>query len=462
MKKFIQNITAYYKQIINIGIDSHHSIVEIQRIQLINLIVSMALISEIFLMIQAFIFGEFLAIGIGSLLILISLLPLYFNYKRKVNAAIWTFVIYSPISLAILIMLFGGEITTPYSFIIFAIHLIIFLSALHHRILYSVLVLGLAFASYYYVQNFESPLAREFNIIEKNSVFASVVIFLILVLKNYSDLVDKTLKDVALLLQHQTSANEELKIQQHTIEKQNSQLQLANEELEKFAYIASHDLKSPLRNVSSFLSLIERKIKKGHTDTILEDIQYASRASQQMYRLIEDILRFSRMKQQEMSFQPLDLNDIIIEVIISLNSVLKEEHAEIFKSVLPNIEANDSQLMLLFQNLIENGIKYNDSETKEIFIDSEIKGDNVVISFRDNGIGIPMHYQEKVFEMFARLHNQQQYEGTGLGLAICKRIVNAHHGNIWFESNYKGTIFYVELPLNQTKQLLAQEIGTFA
>lgn len=453
MEKLIENITAYYQQIINIGVGEYHSILEVQRIQLINLIISMALVSEVLLMSQAFIFGEFLALGIGALLVLISVLPLYFNYNGKINAAIWTFVVYSPISLVILIVLYGKEITTPYSFIIFTIHLIIFLSKFWHRVAYTILVLGLSYFAFYYVNHFESPLAREFNIVEKNCVFVSVVIFLILVLKNYSDLVQKTLKEVADLLNQQKISNQKMVYKKGIIEQQNKQLQLANEELEKFAYIASHDLKSPLRNVSSFLSLIERKIKKGRTDTILEDIQYASRASQQMYRLIEDILRFSRMKQQEMSFHPLDLNDVLMEVVMSLNTVLKDNNAEISNTVLPTIEANESQIMLLLQNLIENGIKYNESTPKEISIYSQEIDGNIIISIRDNGIGIPMHYQEKVFEMFARLHNQQQYEGTGLGLAICKRIVNAHHGNIWFESDYKGTVFHVELPIKQMKNL---------
>ena len=274
------------------------------------------------------------------------------------------------------------------------------------------------------------------------------------ILKNYTDLVDKNLKNIEDLLSQQTKANQQLIEHQATIENQNSKLVLANEELEKFAFIASHDLKSPLRNITSFLSLIKRKISLGKTDNLIDDINYASRASKQMYHLIEDILRFSRMKKQEMSFKKLNLNDILIEVILVLEQNLKEKNVEVNINALPTIEANPSQMILLFQNLIENGIKYNISTPPIIEISSELVNDEVILAIKDNGIGIPMDYREKVFEMFARLHNQEKYEGTGLGLAICRRIVLAHRGQIDFESTEKGTTFFVRLPVQQVRSVI--------
>ena len=255
---------------------------------------------------------------------------------------------------------------------------------------------------------------------------------------------------VSTLLEEQKGVNKELQEKKTTIERQNNELLFANEELEKFAYIASHDLKSPLRNVNSFLTLIERKIKQGRTD-IQEDIQYATRASKQMYHLIEDILRFSRMKQQEMAFQKVATHNLVMQVVMNLEDVIKEKSGEVEVELLPEIECNQSQISLLFQNLIENAIKYNDNPKPTIEISSQEIGKQVLISVRDNGIGIPMDYQDKVFEMFARLHNQQIYEGTGLGLAICKRIVLAHQGDIWFKSDGEnGTTFYIQLPISQS------------
>ncbi|MGB0863861.1 MAG: sensor histidine kinase [Saprospiraceae bacterium] len=443
-------IQSIYKKSISLGIEEDTPLLDQHRIQLVNMIIVFVCIMEIPLMTQDAFKGEWLAAGIGLVLILINCLPLYFNFSKRPDIATWIFSLYTPSSLAALIIIFGKEIANEYSFLIFTIHLIIFFRTTIERIIfstYTIIAIGL---TYYYTSNFESPLAREFNFFEKNALFIVVVAFIIFILKIYTDLTDKSLNKVSTLLEEQKGVNKELQEKKTTIERQNNELLFANEELEKFAYIASHDLKSPLRNVNSFLTLIERKIKQGRTD-IQEDIQYATRASKQMYHLIEDILRFSRMKQQEMAFQKVATHNLVMQVVMNLEDVIKEKSGEVEVELLPEIECNQSQISLLFQNLIENAIKYNDNPKPTIEISSQEIGKQVLISVRDNGIGIPMDYQDKVFEMFARLHNQQIYEGTGLGLAICKRIVLAHQGDIWFKSDGEnGTTFYIQLPISQS------------
>ena len=214
-----------------------------------------------------------------------------------------------------------------------------------------------------------------------------------------------------------------------------------------------------MRNVSSFISLIERKLKRGNTENLLDDLGFAKRAAQQMYSLIEDILQYSRMREQELSFTSVSLTEIVTNVSYHLKSTFEDKNVELLCDPLPTIEGNHPQLVLLFQNLIENGIKYNISEQPTIKIKSRTEEDKVTVSIKDNGIGIAPDYKEKVFEMFARLHNQQEYEGTGLGLAICKRIVNAHDGDIWMESEAEqGTTFFVKLPLQQVKKITEQII----
>ncbi len=442
---------AVYNYILDLGINENQPLLEQQRIRIINSVLFVTFLLEVILVIQAYLFGEVIGGSLGLLMTLASITPLYLNYKGYTQQGIWLFCLYCPLSLVMLFLLYGSGITTPYSFVIFTIHLIIFLTTFWERFIFSTYMIGLVAFANYFLTHYTSPLARNFNWAERNVIFVVIVIFLIVVLKKYIDLVEKNMKNIADLLGQQTKANQQLIENQATIENQNTKLILANEELEKFAFIASHDLKSPLRNITSFLSLIKRKISLGKTDNLIDDIDYASRASKQMYHLIEDILRFSRMKKQEMSFKDVNLNDILVEVILILDQNLKEKNVEININALPNIEANPSQMILLFQNLIENGVKYNNSTPPILEISSELTDKEIILAIKDNGIGIPMDYRNKVFEMFARLHNQETYEGTGLGLAICRRIVLAHRGQIDFTSSENGTTFFVRLPLKQVR-----------
>mgnify|MGYP000002879519 CR=1 FL=1 len=449
----VQNIKEQFRLLVkkgvNLGINETTPLLEEQRVKLINSIMAVSLMMQLLLVFQSLLFQEWDSLLVGIVLFVVNISPLYFNSIGRTKTATWIFCLYAPLIFASIIVLFGKELANEYSFLIFTIHIIIFFRKPWDRIIYFIYLVIVIGLSYYYSANFESPFAREFNFFEKNAIFIFVVVFIFLILKIYTDLVDETLTKVNVVLDEQKEVNEELNKNKTTIERQNKELQLANEELEKFAYIASHDLKSPLRNVNSFLTLIERKIKQGRTD-IHEDIQYATRASKQMYHLIEDILRFSRMKKQEMSFKKIVINDIIMEVVLNLEETIKTKSGEVILELLPEIDCNISQMTLLFQNLIENALKYNDSPEPIIEISSQTIGEQVLISVRDNGIGIPMDYQDKVFEMFARLHNQQIYEGTGLGLAICRRIVSAHKGDIWFKSDGEnGTTFYIQLPIHQ-------------
>jgi signal transduction histidine kinase len=449
----VQNIKEQFrllvKRSVNLGINETTPLLEEQRVKLINSIMAVSLMMQLLLVFQSLLFQEWDSLLVGIVLFVVNISPLYFNSIGRTKTATWIFCLYAPLIFTSIIVLFGKELANEYSFLIFTIHIIIFFRKPWDRIIYFIYLVIVIGLSYYYSANFESPFAREFNFFEKNAIFIFVVVFIFLILKIYTDLVDETLSKVNVVLDEQKEVNEELNKNKTTIERQNKELQLANEELEKFAYIASHDLKSPLRNVNSFLTLIERKIKQGRTD-IHEDIQYATRASKQMYHLIEDILRFSRMKKQEMSFKKVAVNEIVMEVVLSLEETIKAKSGEVTLELLPEIDCNASQMGLLFQNLIENALKYNDSPKPIIEISSQQIGEQVLISVRDNGIGIPMDYQGKVFEMFARLHNQQVYEGTGLGLAICKRIVSAHNGDIWFKSDGESeTTFYIQLPIHQ-------------
>jgi len=236
------------------------------------------------------------------------------------------------------------------------------------------------------------------------------------------------------------ASNEELKYF-------NTELERSNNELERFAYIASHDLKSPLRNVISFLSLIKRKLRK-HDDSDLEEyLTFASNNAHQMHNLIQDVLEFSRFDRSETSETEVDLNESLMMVMQNLQESMTERNAVVFAQSLPTIQSNSVRIMQLLQNLVSNGIKYNQNPKPRVIVGHRMDKLNHVFSVIDNGIGIDKEYHAQIFEMFKRLHTREEYQGTGIGLALCKKIVDNLGGEIWLESEEgKGTSFFFSIP----------------
>ena len=242
---------------------------------------------------------------------------------------------------------------------------------------------------------------------------------------------------------------EQVNTQTQALQNANRQLKASNSELEKFAYIASHDLKEPLRNISSFSSLLERKLRPlQKIPQIDEYLCFIKSNVHQMNDLIINVLEYSKVGSKAANqFNETNLEELIGEVKQSIMVEMKEQNAAIeILSDSPSINTNSSQLFLVFKNLITNGIKYNESKSKKITVGYFDKGDLHQFFVKDNGIGIDAQYLEKIFEMFSRLHNRQEYQGTGLGLAICKKIINNLGGEIWCKSSEGGSVFYFTIP----------------
>ncbi len=236
---------------------------------------------------------------------------------------------------------------------------------------------------------------------------------------------------------------------QNELKALNEKLKLSNIELERFAYIASHDMKTPIRNIISFLNLTERRAGKELSAELQEYITYASKSARELNTLIEDILNYSRVTKTETHFEEIDLNQIMNQVSTSLTSQNPYQHVKVEFEKLPVLKAESSQMTQLFQNLVENGLKYNQSKFPEVRIKYQLDQRKHIIIVEDNGIGVEEDYHKTIFEMFKRLNNKEKYEGTGMGLAICKKIVERYNGNIWIESEPEsGSRFHLSFPMN--------------
>lgn len=232
------------------------------------------------------------------------------------------------------------------------------------------------------------------------------------------------------------------------IEKYAQQLESSNEDLENFAHVVSHDLKEPLRMVKSYLGLIKRMMPKNTLEKTADFFHYALDGAARMENLITDILALSKISRSRRKFEPTDLNDILFVIMYNLDKLIREKGGLVEYHNLPTLRVDNTQITQLFQNLIGNGIKYNEHSHPKVIVNCIRQAGHYLFSIKDNGIGIPKNQYERVFEMFQRLNSRQKYSGTGIGLAICKKIVERHNGRIWIESEEgKGSTFYFTLPL---------------
>lgn len=233
-----------------------------------------------------------------------------------------------------------------------------------------------------------------------------------------------------------------------TLENYAESLRRSNRELEQFAYVASHDLREPLRMVTVFSQLLERNYKDRLDPDANEFIHYIVEGGSRMGALIDDLLEFSRVSSRAKSFKELDLNAVLSETLSNLAVQIQETKASISVAPLPVVWADRSQMVQVFQNLINNSLKYRGPRPPQI--DISVTGQDEkewTFSVRDNGIGIDPEYHEQIFEIFKRLHGRESYPGTGIGLSIVRKIVERHGGRIRVESEEgEGATFFFTLP----------------
>lgn len=227
-------------------------------------------------------------------------------------------------------------------------------------------------------------------------------------------------------------------------------LERSNRDLERFAYIASHDLQEPLRNVANCLQLLQLKFDKDLGPDADTYINYAVLSARKMKSLVEDLLEYSRITIRGKAIQETDSEKVLINTLQNLKFALDESGAVITHDQLPTLPADPTQLMQVFQNLILNAIKFRKNGIPEIHISAQQMGMEWLFSVRDNGIGIDEEFFEKIFVLFQQL-DKSTYDGTGIGLAIVKKIIERHRGRVWVESEVgAGSTFYFTIPVESS------------
>ena len=251
--------------------------------------------------------------------------------------------------------------------------------------------------------------------------------------------------------QHETELKEKeaqlLKEKNEAVNIYAQKLEVSNNELKQFAHVASHDLREPLRMVTSYMQLLEQTMGEEIKPIQRQFIGFAVDGARRMEQLIHDLLRLAKVDANP-QIERVSLPSVIDEVRNNLEILLREKNARILSGQLPEIMADRTQIMQLFQNIISNGIKYNESVEPTISIGFQVRETDALLSIADNGIGIPPDYREKAFQIFQRVPTAKAYQGSGIGLAICKKIVDGLGGNIAIDDHDGGgTVFYITIPL---------------
>jgi len=252
------------------------------------------------------------------------------------------------------------------------------------------------------------------------------------------------------------AAEEILKLKMAEISEKNERLESyidSNSELENFAYVASHDMKQPIRSIKSFTQILKKHLEKNNLidDKSEEYLNFVIGGATNLDNLVRDLLEHSKItSMSEVSFKQYSMDDIMLSVNLNLNRQIKENSVTINTHNLPTIKMESTRIIQLLQNLFSNAIKFRKEDTPCIIdLCAEEQADHWLFSLTDNGIGIQEKYQDEIFQIFRKLHDSRSFDGNGIGLATCKKIVEQHGGSIWVKSEYKvGTTFFFTIKKN--------------
>lgn len=422
----INKLHFYWDNIVNIGHHNRMNEEEHVQLKILNLQAIYSIIACSMLLIKSVFQTYQDTVEILIIILFISVI-LVLNYLKELFYAkvYWTALF--PLIIFGLVVMYGNEPHGEMFFIISIVNIFILFEKKYIQFLLTLLVCTLCSVALLYNSLYESALAASTDSSDSFSSFLITVSCIAVTINIYT----KTLR-------------RQLRIS----ETNNQALQDANADLEHFTYMASHNLKTPLRNILGSIFFMQRKVSETEKELLGTHIKDIKTSANDMHTLINDIMEYAVFIQNEMTNTAVvNLHELAQNITKSVNISLDKE--AIFRyNGEEKINSNLTLVKAILQNLIENGIKYNHSEIPIIEVEVIKEKNSFLVKVTDNGIGINTEYHDKIFVMFKRLHHNTEYEGTGIGLAMCKRLLNKYNGEVWLKSEIgKGSTFFVRIPI---------------
>jgi signal transduction histidine kinase len=429
-----EQLVSCYLSVQNLGTEYVQQKNQVKYIQISNFIAMTSFVSSVVYIVLSILWAKVFWFMCVDSLCVASVAVLTLNKYGRINASRYLFLVAVNLTLYFA-ALFSGPLAGGENFLLISVMLPFLIFDLRNK---AVITMGVGF-----------PVVLMFSFRFIVPYFAayhpSIPQQLILQKLSSSMEIGLVIAAVYQFVYHSRETEKDLEISNLQMMSQTDELKRSNADLEQFAYVISHDLKTPVRNISCFMKLLSNK----HGDTFnaeaREFVDFSLAGAKRMERLIDDVLAYSRIGRNLSSPTPVNINDVINTIRIEQLDKLTAVNGSInVIGELPVINSVHSSLMYhILQNLIRNGLKFNRSANPTINISYTELKDHYQFSVEDNGIGISKDYAVQVFQMFKRLHNENEYDGTGIGLAICKKIVELYHGEIWYEgAEGKGTTFY--------------------
>lgn len=433
---------AIFDNIIHIGIDPDTSLDQRIRIKGVNAI-SLALIPALVFLI---VLESLNPKGDLSFVLMISAylglicFILYLNIIRQFQLAFNLILFVAPLGIFAEIILFGNSFRADTLFMIVFVAGIFLQSSFRALLVSYILYAGLLTTSQIYLYHNPPLIETQPYAITEYMAMILALLSVALIVKNYESEKEREERKMQALLSQLAEKNEELV--------------RVNRDLEDFTFATSHDLKTPIRLLVSFSDLLRRKKELQQDQETQDYLQFINENSRHMYQLIENLLSYARVKDHPIRKEWVDLQGLLDELAESLQEAVPNLQIQIPQQ-LPRILSHRDSLRLLFHNLLENGIKYNTNEEVLIRIQYAYEKGKIRFQIYDNGIGIDNAYNDYIFKIFKRLHNNSVFPGTGIGLATCKRILEGWGGRIGFESQLEvGTTFQIEWPVAKSAILI--------